>query len=109
MRSFGVPSPTWPTPQRRRYWGEDRARADLLLAWLDVWGGEHLPPLAEIAKSLRFSSQYEVWGALSSLEKRSLIRWRHGTRSENRGHQAVQIVSSGKVLKTAGCPFGDWE
>jgi len=43
--------------------------------------------------------------ALIGLERRGLILRRHGTRSEHRSHQAIRIVSTGNVLKTAGCPF----
>lgn len=70
---------------------------------------EPLPKLKTIAAAapadVMVLDAYLVSGALDQLAEQGKIRYRHGTRSEHRGHQAIRIVVSGAVLKTAGCPF----
>jgi hypothetical protein len=80
------------------------------MAWVYYWLFQHegpLPKLADIAKQYprQRIEAYNIHQALASLNRSKRIRWRSGTRSLHRGHQAICIVSSGKVLKTIDCPF----
>jgi hypothetical protein len=82
----------------------------LLATWLYDWLLAHegpLPPLGEIAKLYKpFKVEaYNLHAALRSLQTGSKLRWRSGTRSQHRGHQAIRIIQTGKVLKTSCCPF----
>jgi hypothetical protein len=82
-----------------------------LYRWLLMRESDVLPRLIDIARdapefrSCRTATPYELWSALHRLSKSGRILWRCGTRSENRGHQAIRIRETGRVLKTAGCPF----
>lgn len=76
-----------------------------LLDWLTEWQSDELPNLTEIGRGLSDPTDgYGVHALLTTLKSDGKIAWRSGTRSENRGHQAVRLTS-GRVLKTVGCPF----
>lgn len=84
--------------------------ADWLFAWLSDQAPDPLPPLQRIAADLppfghRIVTHYTIWNALAKLSREGRIAWRCGTRSLHRGHQAIRIIATGRVLKTAGCPF----
>ncbi|MEJ0017508.1 MAG: hypothetical protein WDN25_13275 [Acetobacteraceae bacterium] len=76
----------------------------LLLDWLAALDGD-LPSLTGIADAIGAPSAYVVWSTLDRMRAAGVIAWRSGTRSENRGHQAIRLVATGKTLRTAGCPF----
>lgn len=79
---------------------------DWLITWLTERESDTLPRLIQIANECPLTnSYYDVDNALRWLRYRSKIAWRSGTRSENRGHSAIRIIATGRVLKTAGCPF----
>lgn len=80
------------------------AKAAKLFLWLQAYQGD-LPKLSGVAKAVPLPSHYDAWDALDYLRKAGRIMWRSGTRQANRGHQAVRMLDTGKVLKTAGCPF----
>jgi Bacterial regulatory proteins, gntR family len=82
----------------------NRAVANRLQDWLAAHPHDELPRLRAIGAAIG-STGYDVWDALTLLEDDGKIVRRHGTRSENRGHQAIRIIATGRVLKTAGCPF----
>ncbi len=65
---------------------------------------------AGLAKKLGLPTSFnpDAWlvcAAFDALAKQGFLVMRHGTRSENRGHYAIRIVSTGKIIKTANCPF----
>ena len=73
-------------------------------------GITELPRLVELAAMLRFGDRrvvdhYQVHDALRWLWHHRMIAWKHGTRSRDRGHQAIRLAASGHTMKTAGCPF----
>lgn len=83
----------------------DRTAAmERLLGWMRDHHGD-LPPLAIIATTLSVPTAMDAWSLLVRLQRNGVIAWRSGTRSEARGHQAIRVVATGKILKTRGCPF----
>ena len=88
--------------------GAHRAEAlyRLLLDFAETRPVPPLPRLGRLAALVPDTfSAYEVYNALSILRNSGRIRWQSGTRSVARGHQAIRIVATGAVLRTAGCPF----
>lgn len=88
-----------------------RPRASEVRAWLMTWlktrDSDVLPRMIEIARECPLThSYYDIDSALRFLQRRGRITWRTGTRSANRGHGAIRVNATGRVLKTAGCPFG---
>lgn len=87
-----------------------RARDEEIRAWLLRWLIEResdvLPRVAAIAGQCPLTSDhYTIDQNLRQLVKHGLIVRRTGTRLQNRGHAAIRIVATGRVLKTSGCPF----
>lgn len=87
----------------RRLYGAEAVSA--LYAWLRCRESDELPRLRDIAEQAGITSHYVVWLALATLMRQGRITLRHGTRSLHRGHQAIRVLATGRVLKTAGCPF----
>lgn len=80
--------------------------ADWLLKWLTERESDVLPRMIDIARECPVTNTYYAIDAtLRALRSKGFIAWRSGTRSENRGHSAIRVISTGRVLKTAGCPF----
>jgi hypothetical protein len=89
-----------------KQWASARDWATWLYRWLCDRETDVLPRLVGIASAAPYAgSVYSVDTALRQLRKAGLIAWRTGTRSENRGHGAVRIIATGRILKTSGCPF----
>lgn len=89
--------------QPRRLRGAPAAAA--LYAWLLAHDTDELPRLIDLAEAVGIASHYDVWGSLEMLVRHGRITRRNGTRSLHRGHQAIRILATGRVLKTTGCPF----
>ena len=89
-----------------------RRRAEALYGLLlGVVVDQPLPALSDLARlcgefsTSRRRPAEDAHEALVLLRRDGRILWRSGTRSEARGHQAIRVVATRKVLKTAGCPF----
>lgn len=81
-------------------------QAEWLLDWLISRQSDMLPRMKEIgALCPEWTDSHGIHNAFRELARKQRILWRAGTVSENRGHCAVRIIPSGRVLKTAGCPF----
>jgi hypothetical protein len=77
-----------------------------LLSWLTSKETDTLPRLTAIGLlAPHVTDSYGVHQALVRLRKQRSILWRCGTRGEDRGHQAIRVVATGRVLTTEGCPF----
>jgi hypothetical protein len=86
--------------------------ANVLRTYLLNLPGPYMDKPAVLAKKLGLAhglnpDAWLVCGALALLASPAnrFLVMRHGTRSQHRGHYAIRIVSTGKVLKTIGCPF----
>ena len=101
-RRGGGPQPEVMMAERRLYGAE---AVSALYAWLRCRESDELPRLRDIAEQAGITSHYVVWLALATLMRQGRITLRHGTRSLHRGHQAIRVLATGRVLKTAGCPF----
>lgn len=75
------------------------------MAWLRQHQGEVISSLTSIAKALGLREAYYVSQALTALQRRGIITWRHGTRSKDRGHQAIRVLATGRCYHTENCPW----
>jgi len=85
--------------------------SDWLFGFLsDLPSGATLPWLSEIARHgphidrLRTTHE-DIRRSLGQLQQRRLITWRSGTNFHHRGHQALRLIATGRVIKTYDCPF----
>lgn len=87
-----------------------RPRGEEMHTWLLTWLTERASDVLPRAKGIAaqcpgVASVYSIDAALRHLAGKGAITRRTGTVSENRGHAAIRIVATGRVLKTPGCPF----
>lgn len=83
-----------------------QVNANWLLGWMIDRQSDVLPRLTELGSLMPEKTDgYGAHDVLKALHVQGRISWRSGTVSEARGHQAVKILPSGRVLKTEGCPF----
>lgn len=63
----------------------------------------HLSRLAELYPGSVHLTKIDT--ELRWMVANGIITRRTGTVRENRGHAAIRVIATGRVLKTAGCPF----
>lgn len=79
-----------------------------LLDWLShrPAGGGHIPALSAIGRLTRLGDGHRIDQLLRWLAEQGHIARRNGSRSINRGCQAIRIRETGRILTTPDCPFG---
>lgn len=80
--------------------------AQVFYEWIVARDDLELPRLHEICPQLEpLVDPYRLATAIQWLARQGMIDVRHGKRSHHRGHYVIRVRSTGRIYRTAACPF----